>query len=116
MQALHEELWGNQVPIIKEFTVLVPQAKYGILSAYKISLRQSGSGSYIPPEFGLNQGKQVFCKLEAKAELPWGVYKFLLYQEYDLVYDLLIWAQSGEWSNVGSDDESETEEHSKIDY
>ncbi|KAG0133690.1 hypothetical protein HOY82DRAFT_603791 [Tuber indicum] len=54
--------------------------------------------------------------LEAKTKLPCGVHKFLVREEYDLVYDVLTQVESGEWWNVCSDDENETEELSRIGY
>lgn len=46
----------------------------------------------------------IFRMLEVKPKLPCGVHKFLAREEYDLVYDLLTQAESGEWSDVCSDE------------
>jgi len=115
MEALYTELWGNEDAIIKEFCVAVPQAQLGILPAYKISIRQSGSASFSPPEFLSERQKQSFWMLETKKTLPCSTKKFLIRHEYKYLLHLLELVKAGKWPVVPPGD-NESAVRSRLDY
>ncbi|KAG0638815.1 hypothetical protein HOY80DRAFT_922315 [Tuber brumale] len=103
MHDLYNELWGQGLPIIQEFMVQVPLADYGIHPGYKIHMGSSSRESFVPPKFKSTRDIQLFQMVEVEADLPCGVRRLLVRQEYHKVQEMLIRTEAQRWEGVRMD-------------
>lgn len=100
MQDLYYELWGKRLPIIKDFSVQVPQSNYGLRPGYKIDMKSSTIGSFVPPGFRSKKKQEVFQKVEFESFLPCGVKQLLVRKQYKDLHLLLKRAEKLRWQGA----------------
>ncbi|PUU82311.1 hypothetical protein B9Z19DRAFT_1120916 [Tuber borchii] len=101
MEDLYYELWGQPLPVNKNYEVQVPVANYGLRPGYKIGMKLSRVGTFVPPEFRSKREKKVFTMMEVTAYLPCGVQKLLVRPQYDALRHKLIRAENTRWLGAG---------------
>ena len=100
MQDLYYELWGKRLPIIKDFKVQVPQSNYGLRPGYKIDMKWSIIGAFVPPGFRSKKKQEVFQKVDLESFLPCGVKQLLVRQQYIDLQLLLKKAEKLRWQGA----------------
>ena len=93
MKELYEAVWGQESRFIREFTVLVPRAEYGIRPGYRVTMRPSKMGAFAPSEFTMKRQMKSFKVMEVGAVLPCGTKRILIRPEYETIRRRLIRAE-----------------------
>ena len=93
MKELYEAVWGQESRFIREFTVLVPRAEYGIRPGYRVTMRPSKMGAFAPSEFTSKRQMKSFKVMEVGAVLPCGTKRILIRPEYETICRRLIRAE-----------------------
>jgi len=110
MEALYDELWVRQIYVIREFTVEVPYPHYGVRPGYRITLEKTSP----LPDIVTRRIQQVFKMLVVSVDLPCGVRRLLVRDEYEDMQAMLHSKVVEKWATVGHDGRPSTFEH--LDY
>ncbi|KAG0640762.1 hypothetical protein HOY80DRAFT_1115969 [Tuber brumale] len=100
MQGLYDELWGTQLPVIKDHKFSIPHPGHGFRLGYKVDLKEIGDGTFPDSEFEKGKEDKVFKVLKVKTKLPCGRYRLLVRQEFETIERDLSQIESDKWTNT----------------